>query len=88
MRDVLTYHVDTARSGLNSDFAFDDHAEVSSWEHYATIPTKATVRAAPLYVAGYIFLSGPHAGETHDVVIVAASDNMVYAYAEDQLLGL
>ena len=37
----------------------------------------AAVRGAPLYLGGWQFTTGPHAGETHDVIIVAASNNMV-----------
>jgi hypothetical protein len=45
------------------------------------------VRGAPLYVEGWTFTAGPHAGETHDLIVIATSDNLVYAYAEDQLLA-
>jgi hypothetical protein len=83
MTDVLTYHVDISRTGLNPNFSF---AAGSTWRRYVTLPTKAPARGAPLYLAGYTFPAGPHAGETHDLLIVAASDNVVYAYAEDQLL--
>jgi hypothetical protein len=45
------------------------------------------VRAAPLFINEWIIQSGLHAGETHNMVYVAASNNDVYAYAEDQLLS-
>ncbi|HWF67635.1 MAG TPA: hypothetical protein VN670_10025 [Acidobacteriaceae bacterium] len=85
MNDVTTYHVDSSRSGVNSGFPF---APVGgTWRRYVKLPTNAAVRAAPLYLAGFTFTAGSYAGETHDVVIIAASDNVVYAYAEDQLLS-
>jgi hypothetical protein len=42
----------------------------------------AAVRGAPLYLGGWTFTTGSHAGQTKDVIIVAASDNGVYAYAD------
>jgi hypothetical protein len=85
MSDIATYHVDSSRSGLNANFAFVSGG--GTWRKYATLPTKAPVRAAPLYLKEYTFAAGPLASQTHDVVVVAASDNTVYAYAEDQLLA-
>lgn len=85
MSDITTYHADSGRNGLNSNFPFP--ASGGTWRRYVTIPTNAPVRGAPLYLAQYLFTAGQHAGETHDMVIVAASDNTIYAYAEDELLG-
>jgi hypothetical protein len=42
----------------------------------------AAVRGAPLYLGGWTFTTGLYAGQTKDVIIVAASDNTVYAYAD------
>jgi hypothetical protein len=85
MVDIPTYHVDTSRSGLNPGFAF---APVGgTWRRYAEFALGNPVRAAPLYLAQYTFTAGPLSGQTHDVVIVAASDNKVYAFSESQLLG-
>jgi hypothetical protein len=85
MTDILTYHADSGRTGLNASFPFAPAG--GTWRRYATVPTAAPVRAAPLYLAAYTFIAGPHAGETRDVIIVASSDNIVSAYAEDQLLA-
>lgn len=84
MTDIPTYHVDSSRSGLNSNFLVPGGG---TWRKYATLLTAAPVRAAPLYLKGYTFAVGSHAGETHDVVIIADSANNVYTYAEDQLLA-
>jgi hypothetical protein len=35
----------------------------------------------------WVIQSGPHAGETHNMVYIATSNNNVYAYAEDHLLS-
>ncbi|MGI8988903.1 MAG: hypothetical protein ACR2I2_04845 [Bryobacteraceae bacterium] len=83
--DVPTYHVDSRRTGLNANFPFGRGG--GPWTRYTALPTRAVIRAAPLYLSQYHFTAGPHASETHDVVIVASSDNTVYAYAEDELLA-
>ena len=85
MDDVTTYHVDIGRTGLNTNFPFAPSG--GTWRRYVVLPTNAPVRAAPLYVGAFAFTAGPYAGQTHDIVIVASADNVVYAYAEDQLLG-
>ncbi len=85
MNDILTYHVDAGRSGLNSAFSF---APVGgTWRRYTEMSLGAPVRAAPLYLSQYQFTAGALVGETHDVVIVAAADNKVYAYSENLLLA-
>ena len=85
MNDVTTYHVDIGRTGLNTNFPFAPSG--GTWRRYVVLPTNAPVRAAPLYVGAFAFTAGPYAGQTHDIVIVASADTVVYAYAEDQLLG-
>ncbi|HEY4385184.1 MAG TPA: hypothetical protein VGN34_12040, partial [Ktedonobacteraceae bacterium] len=85
MTDITMYHGDNGRSGLNATFPFA--LTGGTWLRCVTLPTPAPVRAAPLFLGGYTFTVGPHTGETHDVVIVAASDNTVVAYAEEQLLA-
>jgi len=42
----------------------------------------AAVRGAPLYLGGWTFTTGPHAGQTKSVIIVAASNNTVHAFAD------
>ncbi len=85
MGDVLTYHVDSARTGLKSAFPF---APVGgTWRRYVEIPTGAPVRAAPLFLSQYTFVAGPNSGQTHDVLVIAAADNRVYAYSENLLIS-
>jgi hypothetical protein len=85
MNDVITYHVDSGRTGLNTNFPFSPSG--GTWRKYVELPTNAPVRAAPLYVGAYTFTAGPLTGQTHDLVVVASADNVVYAYPEDQLLS-
>lgn len=85
MGDVLTYHVDPARTGHKPNFIFSPIG--GTWRKYAEIQVGAPVRAAPLFLSQYTFSAGPHAGETHDVVIITAADNRVFAYSENSLLS-
>jgi hypothetical protein len=57
MTDIPTYHVDAGRSGLNPGFFFAPSG--GTWRRYATLPTNAPVRSAPLFLAGYQFTAGP-----------------------------
>ena len=94
MTDVTTYHVDSGRTGVHPSFPF---TTPGTWRQYCKLnlgsPAMGSdqpgvaVRGAPLYVEGWTFTAGPHAGETHDLIVIATSDNLVYAYAEDQLLA-
>lgn len=80
MVECFTFHYDVERSGTGTG------APASAvWHRYNAVNLGSTVRGALLYVQNWNFLWGPHAGETHNLVIVATSDNRVLAYAEDQL---
>ena len=85
MGDILTYHVDAARTGDKPNFPFS--AVGGTWRGYAEIDIGAPVRASPLFLSQFTFAAGPHIGETHDVVIIAAADNRVFAYSETLLLA-
>jgi len=80
MSDYLTFHNDIQRTG-----AGDGAPAGSSWHRYAMVSLGSAVRGAPLYLNAWLFQEGPHAGQTHNLVIIATSDNHVNAYAEDQL---
>ena len=56
------------------------------WRKYAAIPASAAVRGAPL-LFHMTFQSGPHKGQTFNVLFVTTSDNNVSAFAEEQLLA-
>jgi hypothetical protein len=80
MTDCLTFHYDVERTG-----AGDGAAGFAVWHRYLQVSLGSAVRGAALTLTGWNFQTGPHAGETHDVVIVATSANQVLAYAESQL---
>lgn len=82
MGDCQTFHYDGGRLGLG-----DGAAIGSTWHKKIAVALGSAVRGAPLFLQGWVLQEGPHAGETHNMVYVAASDNHVYAYAEDQLLA-
>ena len=82
MSDCQTFHYDQGRLGQG------DGASVgSSWHKKIAVTLGSAVRGAPLYLQGWVIQEGPHAGETHNIVYVATSDNHVNAYAEDQLIA-
>src|SRR5260370_21236520 len=82
MSDCQTFHYDQGRLGQG------DGASVgSSWHKKIAVTLGSAVRGAPLYLQGWVIQEGPHAGETHNMVYVATSDNHVNAYAEDQLIA-
>jgi len=80
MANCFTFHYDTERNG-----AGDGAPAIATWHRYLSVSLGSAVRGAPLCVGAWKFLWGPHAGETHNLVIVATSDNRVLAYGEDQL---
>jgi hypothetical protein len=82
MSDCQTFHYDAGRLGQG-----DGAAVGSSWHKKIAVSLGSAVRGAPLYLQGWILQEGPHAGETHNMIYVATSDNHVNAYAEDQLIA-
>lgn len=82
MSDCQTFHYDSGRLGQG-----DGAAVGSSWHKKIAVPLGSAVRGAPLYLQGWILQEGPHAGETHNMIYVATSDNDMSAYAEDQLIA-
>jgi hypothetical protein len=79
-RDCLTYHYDGQRTGTG-----DGVPTGATWIKYNSVSLKSPVRGAPLFLRGWGFTNGKLAGQTQNVVIVATSDNHVYAFAEDHL---
>lgn len=80
VRGCSTYHYDVQRTG-----AGDGLPAGAIWIKYNSVSLKSPVRGAPLFLRGWGFVNGALAGHTHNIVIVATSDNHVYAFAEDQL---
>ena len=77
-QDVLTYHNDNARSGLNPAESILTPANVNSSEFglLFTISVDGSVYAQPLYASGVVIPDQA----VHDVLIVATENDSVYAF--------
>jgi hypothetical protein len=76
-QDVLTYHNDNARSGLNPAETTLTPANVN-WTEFGllfVVPVDGQVYAQPLYASGVIFPNS----SVHDVLIVATEHDSVFA---------
>lgn len=82
MSDCLTFHYDPGRLGRGPGARAG-----STWRKKISVSLASAVRGAPLVLQGWMLQEGPRAGETHNMVYVATSDNHVNAYAEDDLLA-
>jgi len=79
-QDVLTYHNNNARTGLNNKETILTPANVNL-AHFGklfTIPTDGLVDAQPLFLSNLTI-----AGATHNVLIVATEHGTVYAFDAD-----
>src|SRR5580700_1141023 len=80
-QDVLTYHNNTARNGVNSSETTLTPGNVnsSSFGKLFTIPVVGLVDAEPLYLSAV-----PITGKgTHNLLIVATEHGLVYAFDAD-----
>jgi len=79
--DVLTYHFDNARSGLNSTEVILNLENVNSatFGKIGFYPTDGLVDAQPLIASSVPI---PHNG-THNVLVVATENDTVYAFDAD-----
>ena len=79
--DVLTYHNDNARSGVDSSETIltPGNVNVSTFGKLGFDAVDGKVDAQPLYVAG---VSIPGKG-THNVLYVATENDSVYAFDAD-----
>jgi len=79
-QNILTYHTNNARTGLNSQETILTPANVNaaSFGRLFTIPVDGKVDAQPLYLSGISI-----AGVTHNLLIVATEHDSVYAFDAD-----
>ncbi len=79
-QDVLTYHNNNARTGLNSSETILTPSNVNSasFGKLFTLPVDGLVDAEPLYLSAV-----PIAGSNHNLLIVATEHDSVYAFDAD-----
>jgi hypothetical protein len=95
--DVLTYHNDNARTGLNpNEFKLTpSNVRVGTFGLRLNLPVDGKVDAQPLYVSNTPVYAGGNFAGNHDLIIVATEHDSVYAfdavtgtlYWHDVLLG-
>src|SRR5262249_24115010 len=80
MTDCRTFHYDLGRLGQGAGAP-----EGADWHKYLAVSLGSAVRSAPLYLSSWLFQHGRRAGQQHNIVYIATSDNHVHAFAEDEL---
>ena len=85
MPNCTTYHNDRGRTGWFKGTR-KGVPDASQWRKYLDVNLGSAVRGAPLLLEGWKITEGPHKGETHDLLFVTTSNNLVNAYAIDELL--
>jgi hypothetical protein len=83
--DVLTYHNDNARTGLNSaeTTLTPLNVNANSFGRLFTLQVDGKVDAQPLYVSDAAVFSGPNPLGTHNLVIIATEHDSIYAFDAD-----
>jgi hypothetical protein len=83
--DVLTYHNDNARTGLNFQEATLTPRNVNpnSFGLIRNLPVDGAVFAQPLYVSNAQIISGGQSRGFHNLVIVVTEHDSVYAFDAD-----
>jgi FG-GAP-like repeat len=83
--DVLTYHNDNARTGLNSQEATLTPLNVNSnsFGLIRNLPVDGAVFAQPLYVSNAEVSSGGQSKGSHNLLIVATEHDSVFAFDAD-----
>jgi FG-GAP-like repeat len=83
--DVLTYHNDNARTGLNSEepILTLQNVNVNSFGLIRNLPVDGAVFAQPLYVSNAQVISAGQSQGPHNLIIVATEHDSVYAFDAD-----
>jgi hypothetical protein len=83
--DVLTYHNDNARTGLNSQEATltPQNVNANSFGLIRNLLVDGAVFAQPLYVSNAQVVSGGQAQGLHNLLIVVTEHDSVYAFDAD-----
>lgn len=83
--DVLTYHNDNARTGLNSEEATltPQNVNANSFGLLRNLLVDGAVFAQPLYVSNAQVISGGLAQGPHNLLIVVTEHDTVYAFDAD-----
>src|SRR5437879_4575575 len=84
MPNCTTYHNDPARTGWFRGTR-TGVPNASTWRKHLDVTLGAAVRGAPLLLENWTIQGGRHNDQTHDLLFVVTSDNLVNAYAIDQL---
>ena len=84
MTNASRYHNDAARTGWFQG-AKRGVPNVSSWRKYLNINLGSTVRGAPLVLENWTLRGGPLMGQTHNLLFVTNSINLVNAYRIEAL---
>jgi hypothetical protein len=86
MSACVTYHYDSGRAGWFTGSGADI-TPVNQWRKIESLALGSAVRGAPLFLENWTIMSGPHKGETHDLLFTATSGNQVSAHTIDQAHG-
>src|ERR1700730_1979940 len=82
--DVLTYHNNNARTGLNSsETTLTPSSVKTSFKLMRNLSVDGTVFAQPLYVSGAPISAAGQGLHLHNVLIVATEHDSVYAFDAD-----
>jgi hypothetical protein len=84
MPNCTRYHNDAARTGWFQGTK-SGVPRASAWRKHLDVALGAAVRGAPLLLENWTIHGGQHNGETHDLLFVVTSNNLVNAYAIDRL---
>ncbi len=84
MSNSSRYHVDAARTGWFKG-SKQGRGNLAAWKKIISVNLGGAVRGAPLVMENWTLRGGPLSGQTHDLVVVSNSTNLLNAYTLQQL---